>query len=194
MENNRELPLAMQDLYPDRPLMRWLMKTPTLTWRLGLGPLTGKIFLLLTTTGRKSGQPRRTMLEYFNLEGHKYVVSAFGERSDWYRNLLQNTRVTIQTSGGTQSAYAVRVMDADELWEVLQGYMRHDPPLTSWYLKSNGVEYNREAVIEARARLHLIRFDPRPDAAPSGQEVDLAWIWPLTLLVIALGYLLGKKR
>lgn len=194
MDVDREMPLVMQDLYPERPWMRLLFKAPMITWRLGLGPLTGKIFLLLTTIGRKSGLPRRTMLEYHAHDGKNYVVSAFGERSDWYLNLQHNPRVTIQTSEGTHSAYAVRVTEAEELWQVTQAFMQQDPPLTRWYLQSNGLEYDRESVLAGWERLYFVRFDPQPDAAPSGQEVDLAWIWPLTLLVIGLGYLLGKRR
>lgn len=194
MAEQSGLPFDMQDLYPDRPLIRLLFKAPTLTWRLGLGPLSGKLFLLLTTTGRKSGLPRRAMLEYYRHNGRKYVVSAFGERSDWYRNLQKDTRVTIQTDEGTESVYAVRVSEADELWQVLQTFMHHDAPLTRWYLKSKTVEYSREAVADNRDRLHFIRFDPRPDASPSGQDVDLAWIWPLTLLVTLLVFWVGKRR
>lgn len=194
MAEHTGLPFDMQSLYPDRPLTRLLFKAPTLTWRLGLGPLSGKLFLLLTTTGRKSGLPRQAMLEYYRHNGRKYVVSAFGERSDWYRNLQKNTRVTTQTNDGTESVYAVRVTDADELWQVLQTFMQHDAPLTRWYLNSNAVEFSREAVAANRDRLHFIRFDPRLDAAPTGQDVDLAWIWPLTMLVALFVLILGKRR
>jgi len=41
-----------------------------LLYRLGLGPLVGRVVLLLTTTGRKSGLPRVTPLQA-ELEGYR---------------------------------------------------------------------------------------------------------------------------
>ena len=45
-------------------LPRWLWKFlrfgPQLAYAMGLGPLFGRVILLLTTIGRKSGRPRVT--------------------------------------------------------------------------------------------------------------------------------------
>lgn len=185
-------PMKMGDLYPSKPLTRLLFKFPLLTWRLGLGPLTGRLFMLITTRGRKSGLPRHTMVEYYRKGERKYAVSGFGEKSDWYRNIQADPRVTIQTSAGTQAALAVRVTDPDELWEAARLFMQHDPPLTQWYFKSLGVEFSREALAEHAERVHLLRFDVLENAAPAGQQVDLAWLWPLALLVTLL--LRRRKR
>ena len=46
------------------PVFKWLFKMPILQYKLGMGWMIGKYVLLLTTTGRKSGQPRHTPLEY----------------------------------------------------------------------------------------------------------------------------------
>lgn len=42
-------------------LAKW---PPQILCALGLGPLIGRLILLLTTTGRKSGRPRVTPLQY----------------------------------------------------------------------------------------------------------------------------------
>ena len=92
-EEKKEFKLNMMDLYPDSPWEKFLVKLPILFWRLGLGPVTGQLFLVLTTTGRKSGLPRRTMVEYSRMSGKKYSPCAFGERAHWYQNIIADPQV-----------------------------------------------------------------------------------------------------
>lgn len=178
--------ITMDILYPNKPLTRLLFKAPLVTWRLGLGPLVGKIILLLTTYGRKSGLPRHAMVEYYKHNGHKYAVSAFGEKSQWYRNIETDPRVTIQTADGTEAATAIRVSDDRELLEVVDLFYAHDAPLTSWYLNSLGIERNPESILANKNRLYFVRFEVGESGAPRGLDVDLAWIWPLALLALLL--------
>ena len=77
------------------------------------GPLTG-YFLTLTTTGRRSGTPRPTPLNYAILDGRIYVLCGFGVHADWYRNLTVNPRVTIALPGRTLSGTATPVLDPVE--------------------------------------------------------------------------------
>jgi len=43
-------------------------------YRAGLGPVIGRVVLLLTTTGRRSGLPRVTPLQYEQIDGAIYVA------------------------------------------------------------------------------------------------------------------------
>jgi deazaflavin-dependent oxidoreductase (nitroreductase family) len=66
----------------------------------GLGGTFQKIpVALLTTTGRKSGQPRVSPL-YFLRDGDRVVVAASRSGSDknpmWYLNLKANPKVSVQ--------------------------------------------------------------------------------------------------
>lgn len=61
--------------YP-KGLLKLLFKTPILLYRLGLGVLVGRLFMVMTTTGRKSGQPRRTAIEFHEFEGKPTVRNA----------------------------------------------------------------------------------------------------------------------
>ncbi len=77
--------------------------------------------LLLTTTGRRSGQPRRTALIY-GQDGDRYVVVASkgGAETDplWYRNLLEHPEVEVQVQADRFRAHA-RPATAEEkprLW------------------------------------------------------------------------------
>src|SRR5512141_1126583 len=80
------------------PLFKWLFKMPILQYKLGLGWLTGKYILLLTTTGRRSGKLRYTPLEYiYDKEHDKYRIAAgWGGKTDWYRNIQANPKVHVQ--------------------------------------------------------------------------------------------------
>ncbi|MBT9585465.1 nitroreductase family deazaflavin-dependent oxidoreductase [bacterium] len=70
-------------------------------WWVGLGwlvnqarPVTGRI-LVLGTRGRKSGQIRRTPLNYSLGEGCCWCAAGFGQSSDWFQNLLADPEVEI---------------------------------------------------------------------------------------------------
>lgn len=86
------------------------------------GPFAGKDLLVLTSTGAKSGRPRRAILNFTRADGD-YVVAASkgGSPTDpsWLRNLLANPRVTIEAEGRTMTAEAAVAAPADReiLWE-----------------------------------------------------------------------------
>lgn len=159
-------------------------------WRLGLGPIVGRLFMIITTTGRVSGLPRSTMVEYHRLNGTKYVASGFGEVSQWYKNILADPRVTIQTSDGAESARAVRITDDREMMDVVDLFRRADSAyFIDFYLRSFDVEPTREEILAKKDRLHFLRFEAIDDATPPGLEADLVWLWPLAFLALLLFWL-----
>ena len=56
----------------------------------------------ITTTGRKTGQPRRIELVFHNLDG-RVVISGLPGRRDWYANLLANPRFTFHLKGAVKA-------------------------------------------------------------------------------------------
>src|SRR5271165_38147 len=97
-------------------------------YRLTRGRLMGKIgrapVLLLTSTGRRSGQPR-TAPVVFLAEGERVVVigSNAGHTNEpgWSYNLKANPEAEIQI-GGTRRAVRARVADGEErakLWRMM---------------------------------------------------------------------------
>lgn len=56
----------------------------------------------ITTTGRRSGQPRRIELVFHNIDGH-VVISGLPGRRDWYANLLANPRLTFHLKGAVKA-------------------------------------------------------------------------------------------
>jgi deazaflavin-dependent oxidoreductase (nitroreductase family) len=80
--------------------------------------------LLLTTTGRRSGEARTVPLPYFAYEGRTFLVASFaGGAKDpaWYGNLVANPEVEVQIRREVRRARATTI-DGDErlrLWPML---------------------------------------------------------------------------
>ncbi len=181
--------------YPSDPWRKVMFKAPITLWRLGLGPVIGKVLLLITHTGRKTGLPRRTMVEYHQLDGKKYAPCAFGPKTDWYKNVAANPYVTIQTADGAQSVKAVRVTEDDELIAVYELFKRRDPPLFHWYLQSLEIQPNHADVLAKKERIYWFRFDPTEQPTPPPLASDLAWVWiPVGLVAITLWWLYRRQR
>lgn len=65
-------------------------------YRRGIGPR--RVVLLLTTIGRKSGQPRVTPLQFEEVDDLIYIASARGKEADWFKNIIANPNVHVQIS------------------------------------------------------------------------------------------------
>lgn len=76
-------------------------------------PLVGYL-AVLTTTGRHSGRPRHTPVNYAIHDGGVYLVAWYGLRSDWYRDLLEDPQVTLRLPGRRIEGVARAVSEAQE--------------------------------------------------------------------------------
>ena len=103
-------------------LQTWLFKSTK--GKLGNKFLRGSEVGILTTTGRKSGEPRDSPLLFLQ-EGPRIVlVASQGGRATnpmWYLNLKANPKITFQTKAGKFSLVARDATDAerDEYWPKL---------------------------------------------------------------------------
>jgi len=76
---------------------RWLVRAPVYAYKLRLGALFGHRMLLLEHIGRKTGARRYAVLEVVDRPAPDdfVVVSGFGERAQWYRNVIANPAVRV---------------------------------------------------------------------------------------------------
>ena len=68
---------------------------------------------LLETTGRKSGQPRRTPLGGSRVGDEFWFVSEFGEKSQYVRNIKANPNVRVRLRGRWHNGTAHLVPEDD---------------------------------------------------------------------------------
>lgn len=67
--------------------------------------------LYLTTTGRRSGQPREIEIWFTRRAGHYYVIAEHLWEADWVQNLLADPRARVRV-GDEEFAARGRVIDA----------------------------------------------------------------------------------
>jgi deazaflavin-dependent oxidoreductase (nitroreductase family) len=106
---------------------------------LGLGPLIGRFILLLTTTGRKSGLPRTTPLQYEKIDGAYYIGSARGTQSDWFRNLVVNPQVEVRVKSLRLCGQAEAVTAPERIADFLEFRLRRHPRMVGMILKRDGL-------------------------------------------------------
>ncbi|HKT36966.1 MAG TPA: nitroreductase family deazaflavin-dependent oxidoreductase [Ktedonobacterales bacterium] len=90
----------------------------------------GWTFLLLTTTGRKTGRPRVHALLYLP-DGDDLVIVASNNGGDahpaWYLNLCAQPRVFVQ-AGRRKGAYRARTASPDERRDLWPRLVAYNPP------------------------------------------------------------------
>jgi deazaflavin-dependent oxidoreductase (nitroreductase family) len=76
----------------------------------------------ITTTGRKTGRPRRKEIWFHNVDGQLYITGSPGRR-DWYANLLANPEFTFHLKRSAQAdlpARATPIRDQARRREIFQ--------------------------------------------------------------------------
>jgi proline iminopeptidase len=78
--------------------------------------------LVLTTTGRKTGQERKFALIYQEVDGNHVIVASKGGAANhpgWYLNLIDEPQVTVQVKADKYAARARTAEGAEraELWK-----------------------------------------------------------------------------
>jgi deazaflavin-dependent oxidoreductase (nitroreductase family) len=90
---------------------------------------------LLETTGRTSGQPRRTPLGGRRIGNQFWFVSEFGEKSQYIRNIAAEPRVRVRLRGKWHSGTAHLVPDDDP-----RARLRELPQLNSFGVRTFGTD------------------------------------------------------
>jgi len=129
--------------------MRKLNRRIARNYQRGIGPAS--MVLLLTTTGRKSGLPRLTPLQYEEYEEGYYVGSARGEQADWFRNIQANPQVEVQVCREHFCGLAEPVTDAKRIADFLELRLKRHPLMIGALMRLEGLPLKH-------TRLDLERF------------------------------------
>lgn len=155
-------------------IARSVARFPISLYRLGWGGVLGWLpMLVMTTKGRHSGAPRHVMVEFRRHGSKYYVFSGWGERTDWYRNLLKHPRVTIQHGAHVFAAEAKPVGDNAEALRALYLFTRN-----SWLYErvfagmSSAQAADLNSLADVAQEFTLVRLEPTDDA-PELPPVEL---------------------
>jgi deazaflavin-dependent oxidoreductase (nitroreductase family) len=96
--------------------------------RRGIGPPE---IWLLTTRGRKTGEPRTTPVSLVDMDGTRYVVSPYG-MSGWVRNARAAGEVTLQR-GKRSETLPIAELDPEQAAPVLKRYVEHERIVRPWF-------------------------------------------------------------
>ena len=131
-------------------------------YNLGFAPLLGRLILLLTTTGRKTGVPRVTPLQYEMVDGQLYIGSARGIKADWFRNILADPHVRVRLKSREFFGIAEPVTDCIQVADFLELRLRHHPRIVGMILKSEGLPLkpNRSQLEEYARGLAMVIIRP----------------------------------
>jgi len=139
---------------------------PRIAYSLGLGSLVGRFVLLLETTGRKSGLPRVTPLQYDEVDGIIYVGSARGVKADWYRNLAANPNVEVTVGSRRFRGCADLITDPLHVADFLEKRLKLHPILAATVMRIEGLGAtpSREQLEQYAKRRALVAIQPDDDA------------------------------
>lgn len=170
-----------------------------MTWRLGLGPLAGiwpsgfGRILVIEHTGRKSGNHYRTPVNY-TIDGEDlYCIAGFGERTDWYRNLMAQSHTAVWLPEGRWEADATDESDSLRRLELMRAVLR-DSGFASHAVGLHPDRIDEESLAAATATYRLVRIRPtRPRPSADGPD-DLAWVWIPVIALLGAVWLLRRRR
>lgn len=143
-------------------LMRLSHWNVRLLYAIGLGPLIGKVVLLLITIGRKTGKRRITALQYEEIDGVYYLGSARGVKADWFRNIVANPRVEVRVKNCYFAGHAEPVTDPTGIVNFLETRLQRHPRMVGAMMKMHHLPNRptRAQLEQLAAQLAVIAIRP----------------------------------
>ena len=120
------------------------------------------VVLLLTTIGRRSGQPRVTPLQYEEDQGVIYVAAARGPHADWFRNIQADPRVKVQVADRAFEGLAEPIVDPARIADFLELRLKRHRLMMRLLLMTEGLPpwADRAALERSAARKALVAIHP----------------------------------
>ena len=143
--------------------MKNIQKIHRLLYAIGLGPLIGRIILLLTTTGRKSGLKRVTPLQYEEIDGKYYLGAARGLEADWVRNIQADSSVKVRVKSSSFQGQAEVVTDLARIADFIEVRLQRHPFMVGTIMqKAHGLPKhpNREQLEKLAEKEALVIITP----------------------------------
>jgi deazaflavin-dependent oxidoreductase (nitroreductase family) len=139
-----ELSPRKRSMANKRPSFFWkiIKYPPQFIYAIGLGPIYGRMVLLLTTTGRISGLPRITPLQYEEIDGKIIIGSARGVHADWFKNIQSDPNVRVRVRSRDFAGIGEPVTDPARIAEFLDYRLKKNPRMIGFIMSREGVSKN----------------------------------------------------
>ncbi len=153
-----------QGIFQGRPrgFLKFFFKFPLILHRLGLvwwiEKFSGAQWMLITTTGRKSGKPRQVMVDVVDYDKEAdtfFVEAAYGQRADWVRNIQVNPDFRAQV-GRRKFPARAEFLPPEIAEEKMIALMRRAPRYAKAVMALGGLKYKDEAELRALSRKMLL--------------------------------------
>lgn len=136
--------MAKRVKQPSKPtgISRFFFRMPVWMYQHEMGWLLGKRFVMICHKGRRSGLSRQAVVEVVrhDQDADSYIVAVgFGEKTDWYQNLLAKPDASIQVGRRKIDIHA-RQLTPEEGGEELLDYARRHPALAKGLSRFMGIE------------------------------------------------------
>ena len=140
--------------------MKNIQKIHRVLYAIGLGPVIGRIILLLTTTGRTSGKKRVTPLQYEKIGTEYYIGAARGLKADWVRNIQADPHVEVYVGAKHFIGTAEVIDDPVKFADFMEVRLERHPRMVGFIMeKAHGLPRcpSREQLEEmAKAEVFII--------------------------------------
>lgn len=174
--------LEPQTLRMLRRVFHQMNRAMVLLWRVGLGRFAdmwpqgfGRL-LVIEHTGRRSGARYLTPVNYTTAGNDVYCIAAFGERTDWYRNLLAAPRAAVWLPDGRWEATANDASNDRRRLDLLRKVLV-DSGFAAPLFGLHPRRMSDETLAAVTETYLLVQIRPlRRQPAKPGPG-DLAWVW-----------------
>lgn len=154
---------------PPNGLLKFFFKVPLYVHKMGFGgweKLIGAEWMLIATTGRKTGKRREAMvdvMDYNKSSDTYYIEAAYGARADWYRNIQSNPVFEAQVGRRKFHARATPLSSADT-GEMLVQFYRRKPAYTRSVMAMVGMKFKDEDELRTLgSNLTLLAVQPEKE-------------------------------
>ena len=155
-------------MFEKRPnaLLKFFFKVPLFVHKIGFGGwerIIGAQWMLIATTGRKTGKRREAMvdvMDYNKATDTYYIEAAYGSRADWDKNIKSNPVFEAQVGCRKFKARAEELAENDT-GEMLVQFFRRKPAYTRSVMAMVGMTFKDEDELrEIGKNLTLLAVKP----------------------------------
>jgi deazaflavin-dependent oxidoreductase (nitroreductase family) len=147
-------------------LQKFFFKVPVWFHKMGFGGwerMIGAQWMLITTTGRKSGKSRDVMvdvMDYDKTADTYYIEAAYGSRADWVRNIQSHPIFKAQV-GRRKFDARMSALTNEKAGELVVKFFRAKPAYTRTVMAMVGMKFEGEEELRALgSKLTLFAIQP----------------------------------